>query len=522
MNSRRTTDKRETKRRKKTAFSLAAMFMIALLVGLTISGMGAALIPFYRSNATDALAELQTGAISESAANYVLALLCDPDSRDTYDVKLASPLRVITLSATDLGITAPTSNNIKSIKVLVQYQSPPVASLPAGTSGLYFPIAYDANFDPNSSAKFQVIGSTNFWRTLTVLVEYGSGGGKPYWKGTLVTLKPFVKAIGGTGQPPDQSIFDSAAFGRNSVTLATSASTNSFDDPFSKAPIPDLSGIGHVGGNVGAGKNISLSDGAKIGGKIQVASTAQVQIDVQPTSNVNEVIQYNNQDGGLPPSVPNLTPGTTVSQRGESALYPLPIATGAPPVSDIPSLAAPDGTTNFNLTSTSAPATGDYVIDTSQLSQANLTNIPNPIRLFVESSSSSDEALSISQNIGNSSAPGNLQIFYSGTRPLNFTGSTVSALIFAPSSKVTFGNSAGLTTNLNGSVKAGDVVVQNQSKISFYRSVANPSFGNGSVGYNFANLDISKASGANALRWEVQSIKELNRTEFQAASLLAP
>jgi hypothetical protein len=524
---------RRTSRRKQSAFSLAAMFMIALLVGLTISGMGAALIPYYRSNATDALAELQTSAISESAANYVLGLLSDPDSRDTYDAKIDSPLRVINLSATDLGIAAPTSDNIKRIKVLVQYQSPQVRTLPSGTSALYFPIAYDPKFDPASPDRFQVIGNTNFWRTMTVLVEYGSTGAKPYWKGTVVTLKPFIKPTAG-GLPPDSSIFDTAAFGRNSVTLAANASTNSFFDPLTKTPIPDFENKGYVGGNVGAGKTVSLGDNSKVGGKIQIDSKTPAVIDLNPTAKINEVIQYNssnegvapvvqaNTSNGLPaPEIPDLL-ASTVSKRGATTPYTNPVIDTNLPINDIPSLAAPDGTLSFNLSTTTAPAAGDYVIDSSQLSQANLTNIPNPIRLFVESSSSSDEALTISQNIGNSSAPGNLQIFYSGTRPLNFTGSTVSALVFAPSSRVTFGNSAGLSTTLIGSIRAGDVVVQNQSKVSFYNAVASPSFGNGNVGYNMKNLDISNATGANSLRWEIQTVKELNRTEFLAASQLAP
>jgi len=495
---------------------MVAIMMIAVLVSLIMAGTGAALISYYRTNSTDELAEMQTSTIAESAANYVLALMCDPNSRDSVDVSITTPIRVFTIAPPELNLPTSVSKNVRSIKVVLRNTAPSVVTLQVNNDPKnYFPIAYDSKIDSSSTARSSVFNQ-NYWRTMTVLVQYGAKDSKNYSKGIQVALKPTAKvATPGSGQKsPTQSYFNAAAYARSAVTLANAASTQSFDGTTANKVAGQ-----DVGGNIGAGDSISLGENVTVGGKTQFGSTATNTLASLTGAQINERIEYAGSalsvngtpygnDGDLASiSVQNLTTPTS-TKATQAALS----------VDDIPALAAPDSTPN--ISSDISNPNGSYIIDPTQVNSVNLNNLSNPVRLFIESNDTSTDPININQDIGKSNQPGNLEIWYNGQRSLNFSGEKVSALVYAPYSKVTIGKVSGLPTTFTGSIIANNVDVNNSSILRFDTRVANSNYSD--VGYNKENFDFTKPWGTSSLRWQVHTVKDLNRAEFLAEAAVTP
>lgn len=496
--------------RGESAFSLVAIAMICFLVTLIMVGSGASLLSFYRTNATDSTAELQTSVIADSAANYITALLCDPESRNAYDVTIEEPLRIITISPAELNLPTLTADRVIAIKAIIKNTAPTNSQLQNGDDSRdFFPIAYDPRIDPiNNSPIF----TTNYWRTLTILVQYGSNKGSiPYWKGLIVALKPTAKvaSAGSTGlQNPTNSFFTSAAYGKNSVSLDNAVSTDSFSNSLGSSN-KDFSGVANVGGHIGAGSSISMGQGVSIGGQVQFNSQ-QSSVTLNPSSSaqINEIIQI--PSGSTISYSTGTLPTSLVKLLSPSGTYPNPVVQSPPTVTDVPSLAAPDKTPGYSSDITTPQ--GDYVIDPSQIADASLNNLANPVRLFVESSGGANETISFPNSLGTNNLPANLEIWYNGQGTLNFNGQSISASVYAPYAKINIESTTGTPATFSGAIVGNNINLKTGTKVRFDTRLASPSYSN--VGFNMNNLNFATVGGANSLRWQVQSVKDLNRAEF--------
>lgn len=473
------------------------MSLIAVLVSITITGAGVALISHYKSNATDAMAELQTSVITESTVDFFLAMLSKPSLRPQYDVSPSEPIRFFKFSPTDLGLAPQTAQNVRSIRAIIRYISPTKPTPPMTLDSTFFPIAYDSRIDPEYHAMFSV----NYWRTLTVIVEYGTmNGARPYQKGLKVTLKPTVKVATG-GNPADKSFFNSSIYGKNSVSLTAGATVNA--------------------GDVSAGNNLTL--GASGGNPVFVDGNVQLVNSAANLVAFNSVVQKQVMFSGSSLTISGNPPKTYSSNANNTNSELQVIKQGLDPASldiintpvttvgDIPALAAPDSTTGYSADL--ANPQGNYVVDTSQLNSLSLPYLNHPVHLYVESSSISTDPIAIPNNLNSGGLAENLQISYNGQQPLNFTGSNLSAIIYAPNSKVSIGSSI-KKTSLTGAIVGNDAEVLGSSTVTYDSNVAKPS---SPAGYSTDDFNFS-TTGDGSLRWQVHTVKELNLAEFQSES----
>jgi len=499
-------------KRNRCGFSMLSMAMLTILVIITITATGAALIPYYRSNSTDTVSEIQARAIAESAINYTLALLNDPDTRANVDVSTTTPeFRIIDIPPVDLNLPTQVALNTRSIKVIVRNDTPIYQS---AVPTKLFPLSYDSQLvSGNSNAKF----STNYWRTFTALVEYGQNGFVgPYRAGIKATIKPglLTASTGSTGATPDSAFFTGAVSARDSVVLEDNTSTSSSSNPHN--------------GNIKAGGTIEIGDNALVDGYLQSISTSQVNITASSSATLDNQVQYLTSPPTINSAPIGSNPGDPLNQLQQGPYLQAQSTKTAPLGSTnielIPPALSPTPTTpNFPSDggASSTGLSGDYVIDSSQLADpSQLNSIGQPqstIRLFIQNTGDISDPLNISLNsLGNPSTPSNLEIWYNGERPINFTGTNVSALIYAPYTTVTIGD-GNKQTNFSGAVVGGKVVVKSKSSVDFFNNASSSMFSSSDFTFN-----ATSKTNANTIRWQLQTYKELHTPEFLAEKVLAP
>ncbi|MDP3509289.1 MAG: hypothetical protein Q8T09_15050 [Candidatus Melainabacteria bacterium] len=517
-NSKVENNSRRTAPRKASGFSMLTMLALTLVVTITIVGTGSFLIPFIRSNATDALTELQARSIAESSINYGLALLNDPATRADIDVSSSQgqdDCREVTIQASDLNLPLQIAANVKGIRLYVRNDKPAAPTPPLQTD--IFPLSYDPLLvaPPGTVAKFS---NVNYLRTFTVLVEYGGDLNRgSYSYGAKAVVKPgLLTANDGNSPLNNSSFFTSAVAAQNSVTMGDNSRTISSDPS-----TPD--------GNIKAGGNVSVGDQAYIDGKIQ-STGGQSDIQIQSGSNptLNNQVEYISAEptiNGNP-----ITDTTTTSQSlapftegpylSTSSTTPksAPATNGSTYQNIPPALSAAPSTPNF-ASAGGSTLSGDYTINSSQLTQTNvqgLNTISSPTRLFLQNTGDINTPLEITANLGNSTSANQLQLWYNGERPLVFKGDSVNLMVYAPYSNITVGNGAKVTT-FTGGIVGNNVSVSKNSTIQFAP---------GTSGNNFSStafmFDPNNASAKNTIKWQIQSVKELRYPEFVAESLLRP
>lgn len=133
---------------------------------------------------------------------------------------------------------------------------------------------------------------------------------------------------------------------------------------------------------------------------------------------------------------------------------------------------------------------GNYVtgnlnsVDVSgQVTVGDLTSASNPVRVFIEDSATTGNAVTISTDkfVNNSSDPRGLQIWYSGTRDINIEiadGNAFQGMIYAPNAKVTTTNKFGETAgNFSGAIVANNVQVKHSGTMNLITKASDVSSG---------------------------------------------
>lgn len=499
--------------RNATGFSMLTMVILTVVVSITLVSTGAFLVPFIRSNARDAMTELQARAIAESSINYALALLNDPATRPDVDVSTTQDdCRELTIQPSDINLPLQTAANVKSIRLFIRNDTPPAPQNTPVQKDI-FPLSYDPMLVSGLTGKF---GLRNYWRTFTVLVEYGGDLNRgSYNFGAKVVVKPGFKTAseGGSGS---SSFFTSALGAKDSVTMGDGSNT--------------ISSVSPPNGSIKAGGDINLSADVAIDGKIQATSdSTNIKIPELGAPFLNNTIEFT---GSQPPSITvGLNPPQPLSTSTQNIdpfqqLSYLTDNTGVPkiaqtldPVQDMPPALSPSATTP-NLASVSEhPGADAYTINSTQLEQAtvsDLSSISTTTKLFLQNTGDIGTPLEITSNIGSDSVAGKLQLWYNGERPLVFKGDSVYLMVYAPFANITIGDGIKKTT-FTGAIVGNNVTLSKNSTIKYAIAPANNSFSNSDFDFKPNN-----SNAKNTIKWQIQSFKELRNEEYQAESRLTP
>jgi len=362
---------------------------------------------------------------------------------------------------------------------------------------------YNPLLDP--AAPNQTSGVTqNSWRVVTVTASYAGLTRK-----LRVVLYPTIGPGAASNRNP---FFQFAMFAKSGLTMAGTATTAGYDSSNVGA------GINQFGGNVASNGSVNLRNSASIGGDLFVTSmpmgsssavvasasgSAQVldQVKVNgitsgltgtpgPTPQPGDNVQ--GAAGGTPRSGDYATPIDSSLSQSQQDTYPAltppstkQMQTGMMTWSGndgyvtqpVPADMSGNGGTVVSLGAFAAPSgktihlqPGDYQANSLSIpSDASVVIEPNndgsfaPVRIFVDGTSPGSTAIQMSgTGINNqSNVPGNLQLWYNGSKSVSMSLSSSSSLygvLYAPNAGVSvggagtyFGALVGNTLSVSGS-----------------------------------------------------------------------
>lgn len=380
-------------------------------------------------------------------------------------------------------------------------------------------ILYDPLKDPQNQDSY-FAGQPNKWRTVTATAWYAG-----FKKSIVVVLEPISEAqsldSGGIQGQAGSAVpyFSYALFSRDTLTLSDAAKTDGYD---SRNGPYGGSNIKPTGGDVATNKTVAIYDSARVGGDVKVfskplASLTNVVATGVPGATINDQLVINGMPSGW-----QGTPGPAASAGDnvlgmdrpilppESTSYnPLLISQSNAQVNVPAAPAASSEAISIGSLSASGSKTlmlppGDYKVNSVNVTgSAKLLLVPDasgnygPVRLYIEGSSSGANAVQITGPNGivnPSQIPGNLQIWYTGSKRFLLAGSSnLYGVVYAPNARIRitgtgnyFGAITGKTVNNTGTGSIHFDVALKESGSTWgltYRASSAPSEGSaGSAG----------------------------------------
>lgn len=429
-------------------FSLVTVAALGALTMAWLFAISAAILPMYQRAAVGRFQTVLRSS-AEAALDYAVAEL-----NAAVKAGAVSPIDDTSEDGTPRASWVPAAAlNNSGAQAAIQVNNFPAPA---------WSILYDPLKDPQEPNSYYA-GQPNKWRTVTATAWYAG-----LKKSIVVVLEPVSEAqsLGSSGSQGQAGsavpYFSCALFSRDTLTLSDAAKTDGYD---SRNGPYGGSNIRPTGGDVATNKTVAIYDSARVGGDVKVfskplASLTDVVATSVPGATISDQLVINGMPSGWKGTPgPAASPGDNVLGMDrpllppESASYnPLLVSQSnaqlnVPTAPTASSEAISIGSLSVSGTQTLMLPPGDYKVNSINVTgNGKILMVPDasgnygPLRLYVEGSSSGANAVQITGPNGivnPTQVPGNLQIWYNGSKRLLLAGSgNLYGVVYAPNARI--------------------------------------------------------------------------------------
>jgi hypothetical protein len=433
------------RKRNSRAFSLVTVSALGAVSMMWLFAVSAAVLPMYQRAAAGRF-QIVARSAAEAGLDYAVAEL-----NAAVAAGVTSPIDDTTQDNLPKISTAPDAaigNNGAQVTISVN-------NVPAPAWSASYNELKDAS-DPDSP----FFGQANLWRSVMATASYAG-----ITRRIMVVLEPIATATttpegGSTGTTTTpQPYFRYAMFGRSTITMTGNARTDGYD---SRTGPYGGTNVKPTAGDVGTNGSAALSGNTVVGGDLMVfssppGSTTSVVAVGSNTVTINDQLVVNGVETGF-----TGTPGGA-ALPGDNVLgldRPFPVDPTYQPILESqtntapdfpPAPSAPDGAVNLGSISITGTTTlrippGDYKVNSISVSaNAKILLVPDasgnygPVRFFVEGSSSGSSVIQLTGSaiVNPTTVPGNLQVWYNGSKGVLMAGnSNFYGVLYAPNSDI--------------------------------------------------------------------------------------
>lgn len=505
MTSHHNAQKRGKPRRGRQAFALVTITIIGFFAIAMMMALFPLILNAIRNESTNrSISELRDAA--EIGIDYATKSLNDAITNGTIssiEPLSGSPYKVTAVPS----ILFPNLPGV-TVNVKVRRLTPLEYSDFQTYSSLYSPQLDPSNNSTagktySSSLKTTTV-SNDYWRIIECTASRG-----PFSRSIRAILEPRFEAppFGTTTGPNDSSFFKNSFFGGSGISTSPPAGTpltisaqsqtanlSSYDLNLTSNVRADIGSNTDIFGNVkvsnittgatqyasgtGPGPTSDLSDPSIHGRLITNSGTTGYSDSQSPLPSGTDTVRA---DAELNPTV-NPSTNPTQTRTGVNQSQPMDSGNGnagsaitvAPVILDSTASNLPD-LTALSTQGSSLPA-GSYKTASFQADATNLTqslSTSGQVRVFVEDGSFAGDAVSISSSLFNSpSNATDLQIFYSGNRPINITldNRPFNGVVYAPNSRISISGKG----DFNGAIVGDKVSLSNNGTVTIRNDLQDP------------------------------------------------